>query len=39
VLSVRRAVASILRLLVVGVVLSVVIRILVVRVNHGRLGR
>jgi len=39
VLSVRRAVASILRLLVVGVVLSVVIRILVVRVSHGRLGR
>jgi hypothetical protein len=39
VLNVRRAVASILRLLVVGVVLSVVIRILVVRVSHGRLGR
>ncbi len=38
-LNVRRAVASILRLLVVGVVLSVVIRILVVRVSHGRLGR
>jgi hypothetical protein len=36
VLSVRRVVASILRLLVVGVVLSVVIRILVVRVNRGR---
>ncbi len=35
-LSVRRAVASILRLLVVGVVLSVVIKILAVRVNRGR---
>lgn len=38
-LSVRRAAASTLRLLVVGVVLSVVTRILVVRVSHGRLGR
>jgi len=36
VLSVRRVAASILRLLVVGVALSVVIKILVVKANRGR---